>query len=108
MMSRKVKNRVAMDQLSTNLGRPPDAQPTRSLEQARDWFRSEGISVRDWAARQGFDPGEVYAFLNGRTKGYRGNSHRVAVALRVKPAPTSIPMGGSEALTNLKEAARLA
>ena len=66
----------------------PMDRPTRSLEQAKAWFRAEGVSVRQWAKSQGFEPGEVYALLNGRTRGYRGNAHRVAVALRVKQPPT--------------------
>ena len=63
-------------------------RPTRSLDQAKAWFRAEGVSVREWAKSQGFEPGEVYALLNGRTRGYRGNAHRVAVALGVKQSPT--------------------
>jgi gp16 family phage-associated protein len=76
-----------MSKFVTNFSESPGDQPTRSLEQARNWFRSEGISVREWAEQQGFVPGEVYAFLHGRTKGYRGNAHKVAIALRVKPLP---------------------
>lgn len=56
-------------------------------ERAKRWFETHGVSVSDWAARNGFDRELVYAVLNGRTKGRRGVSHRIAVALGIKAVP---------------------
>lgn len=53
------------------------------------WFESNGISVSDWAASNGFSRDAVYAFLNGRTAGRRGHAHRIAVALGLK-SPTQL------------------
>ena len=64
-----------------------ESAPPRSLEQTKQWFFDNGISVTDWAKQNGFRPQQVYALLNGKTRGVRGSSHRVAVALGVKAAP---------------------
>ncbi len=64
-----------------------ESAPPRSLEQTKQWFFANGISVTDWAKQNGFRPQQVYALLNGKTRGVRGSSHRVAVALGVKAAP---------------------
>jgi gp16 family phage-associated protein len=53
-------------------------------------FRDEGVSLSDWAAANGFSRQAVYAALGGRTIGSRGEAHRVAVALRMKPQPAGI------------------
>ena len=85
-----------MSEFVSNPDQAPADRQTRSLEQAKAWFRAEGISVRAWAKSQGFGSGEVYALLNGRTRGYRGNSHRVAVALQVKQPATHEASAGAD------------
>ncbi len=60
-----------------------------ALEQARDWFFQNGISISDWAVAQGFRRELVYAVLGGRIHGCRGEAHRVAVALGLKPSGDS-------------------
>lgn len=55
------------------------------------WFESNGMSVSDWAAANGFSRDAVYAILNGRTAGRRGDAHRIAVALGLK-SPISLPL----------------
>jgi gp16 family phage-associated protein len=47
-------------------------------------FQRAGISIREWARKNAFDHQAVYGVLNGRFKGSRGNSHRIAVALGLK------------------------
>ena len=47
-------------------------------------FDYEGVTVTGWAAANGFAPSVVYALLQGRTKGRRGEAHRAAVALGLK------------------------
>lgn len=55
-----------------------------SREMVRAAFDARGQSVSSWAEAHGFKPGDVYALLNGRTSGKRGNTHAIAVALGMK------------------------
>jgi gp16 family phage-associated protein len=59
----------------------------RRLHQAREAFVLSGVSVADWARQNNFSAPLVYAVLQGRNQATRGESHRIAVALGVKPAP---------------------
>jgi len=56
----------------------------KSLEEARALFDRTGIPISDWAAANGFARDSVYAILDGRLKGKRGQSHKIAVALGLK------------------------
>lgn len=62
-----------------------------SLEQLRSAFEQAGVSVSDWAAAHGFRRENVYAVLSGRAKGRRGQSHRIAAALGLKPQGAALP-----------------
>ena len=55
-----------------------------SRDQAKRWFRSNGISISEWAIARGFNRDQVYAVLGGRNIGTRGTAHRIAVALGIK------------------------
>ncbi|MBK9236731.1 MAG: DNA-binding protein [Rhodoferax sp.] len=55
------------------------------LSVIRATFTSDGLSVADWARARNFSLPLVYAVLTGRSKGTRGESHRIAVALGLKP-----------------------
>ncbi len=57
-------------------------------DQVRAKLKNEGVNVKDWAIERGFKPTAVYHILNGCNKGRRGNAHRIAVALGIKPAAT--------------------
>jgi gp16 family phage-associated protein len=50
-------------------------------------FIEHGISVREWATRNGFNQDLVYAVLNGRNRATRGQSYKIAVALGLKEKP---------------------
>lgn len=50
----------------------------------RTALRAQGITVAGWAKARGFSTDDVYAVLNGRTKGNWGRSHEIAVALGLK------------------------
>ena len=54
----------------------------------RALFENTGWSVAEWARLQGFSTGLVYQVLEGRRKCLRGQSHRIAVALGLKPGAT--------------------
>lgn len=55
------------------------------IQQAKVGFFVEGRSVADWARENDFPQGLVYAVLSGRSKALRGESHRIAVKLGLKP-----------------------
>ena len=54
------------------------------LCQARKEFTEVGISIADWAREHNFSLPLVYAVLKGRNQATRGESHKIAVALRLK------------------------
>lgn len=59
----------------------------RSPAQVQTWFRESGVSVVEWAARNGFSTALVYAVMKGNRKCLRGESHHIAVALGMKHEP---------------------
>jgi gp16 family phage-associated protein len=62
-------------------------------ETVKATFHEHGISIRDWAARNGFSQDLVYAVLNRRNQASRGESYKIAVALglRDKPDMSKVP-----------------
>lgn len=64
-----------------------------TLEEARSWFEAAGVPITDWAKQRGFAPHLVYSLLSGRTRGCRGDAHRVAVALGIKAPPRATVLG---------------
>lgn len=88
-------------------------QPDKSaIEAVRKHFYESGVTVTDWARERGFDRSLVYSVLNGRCLAQRGASHRIAVALGLKPAvgdnsTRALPTDGtrsSPSAANSKEA----
>jgi gp16 family phage-associated protein len=65
-------------------------QRARTAEEARAWFEGTGQTVTQWAQDHGFSASVVYALLSGRTRGRRGDAHRAAIALGLKPKIASI------------------
>ncbi|MGY0799925.1 DNA-binding protein [Lysobacter sp. A286] len=64
--------------------------PLQTLDDIREAFETSGLAISEWADTHGFRRGSVYAVLAGRTKGRRGEAHRVAQALGLKAkAPTA-------------------
>ena len=55
------------------------------VEAVREGFYLRGESVAHWARERGFRPNAVYQLLSGRTFARRGVSHRIALALGIKP-----------------------
>ena len=56
--------------------------------EVKERFEANGEAISDWARRNGYNPRTVYAVLSGKLKAKRGKSHKIAVALGLKPAPT--------------------
>jgi gp16 family phage-associated protein len=57
-------------------------------EQIKGWMRSHGITVTDWAAKNGFNRYTVTDLLRGKRIGDRGEAHKAAVALGLKLDPS--------------------
>lgn len=55
--------------------------------QARAWFTTHGISITDFCNEKQLDRYIVTELLRGRIKGIRGESHRAAIVLGIKPDP---------------------
>lgn len=53
----------------------------------KDTFSEHGISIREWAARNGFSQDLVYAVLNQKNQASRGQSYKIAVALGLRDKP---------------------
>ena len=60
---------------------------TRNADEVKAWLDRHGVTIHEWAHAHAFTPGVVYALLQGRTRGLRGEAHQVAIALGMKPAP---------------------
>jgi gp16 family phage-associated protein len=71
---------------------PTRSPPLRSATEARQWMHAEGLSVAAWAADRGFPAALVYAVISGRRKCLRGQSHRIAQALGMKPPTPTEPL----------------
>jgi gp16 family phage-associated protein len=62
-----------------------DQITTDALVEARLRFFLDGQSVADWARTHGFNVQITYSVLNGRLRARRGEAHKIAVALGLKP-----------------------
>jgi gp16 family phage-associated protein len=71
------------------MNEPDRRQSIRTKEQVQEWFETHGIAISDWAKENGFTANVVYTLLSGRTRGRRGEAHRAAIALGMKPTPGS-------------------
>lgn len=56
------------------------------LAAVRHRFWMEGLSVAEWAVRNSFTPATTYSLRAGRLRARRGEAHRIAVALGLKPS----------------------
>lgn len=62
--------------------------PAEKFAEAREWFAQSGTSCSEWAAHHNIDRNTLYAVLSGKSRCVRGESHRVAVLLGLKPETT--------------------
>ena len=70
------------------------AKPVIALSDLRQAFVDAGVSISEWADQRGFRRESVYAVLSGRSKGRRGEAHRIAVALGLKSLPAAVRLTG--------------
>lgn len=74
-----VNSRNTFSPNSTN-----DSPALLTTDEVQAWFRGKGLTVSEWAIERGFNPTLVYSILSGKRKCLRGQSFRIAVALRLK------------------------
>ena len=60
---------------------------TELVEKTRKSFLHRGESITSWALSRGYNPGMVVAVLSGRLPCTRGQAHKIAVELGLKPQP---------------------
>ena len=63
------------------------AQTAKTVQQIRDEFLQEGITVASWADQHGFNRATVNQVLTGRNAATYGVGHLIAVALGLKLLP---------------------
>lgn len=56
-----------------------------TCSQVRNLFETGGISVAEWSRDHGFASALVYRVLRGEAKCRRGETHKIAIALGIKP-----------------------
>ena len=56
----------------------------KSIQQVREYFSSNGMSVAQWARDNNFSPDLVYRILKNNRIPKRGESHKIAVKLGIK------------------------
>lgn len=54
---------------------------------ARQWLEAHGVAVADLARRNQVDRSTLVDLLRGKQKGRRGQAHRGAIVLGLKPEP---------------------
>ena len=57
---------------------------------AKNSFYARGEQISTWAQQHGFSKDLVYSVLAGRSKAHRGQAHKIAVALGLKPQPSNL------------------
>ncbi|WP_300160355.1 hypothetical protein [Aquabacterium sp.] len=60
-------------------------------ETALDYIRLHGLCVSELARHNQIQRYAFVDLLRGRAKGFRGDTHRAAIVLGLKPAPVSQP-----------------
>ncbi len=57
-------------------------------QEVKQILAANGLTVREFARTHGFSEALVYSVLANKTKGMRGQSFKIAVALGLRPAPS--------------------
>lgn len=60
----------------------------KTAYEIRTLFEVNGQSVAAWARNNGFSPALVYRVLRGESPAKRGQTHRIAVSLGLRKAPS--------------------
>lgn len=73
---------------------PPSGPDKQALAAARQALRDAGITVKEWAAANGFARQTVVDVLHGRRAGLYGEAYQVAVALGLKAGRLAVQAKG--------------
>lgn len=57
----------------------------QAIAAARERLNFNGDTIQAWSKRHGIHPSTVYEVLGGRNKCTRGDAHKAAVLLGIKP-----------------------
>ncbi len=72
---------------------PPSVLPLfKSPAECHRYIRAHGINIREFCDERGISYQAARELLIGKAKGRRGENHKAAVALGLKPAPTTIKL----------------
>lgn len=63
-----------------------------SPEACRRWLRKNGINLREFCDQHGVSYQAARELLSGKAKAFRGESHKAAVALGLKPDPSTLTL----------------
>ncbi len=66
------------------------------IAKAREWFVLHGIPLSEWADQHKVNRSILYAVLSGKSRCVRGESHRIAVLLGLKPKVLTDQSSGLE------------
>lgn len=61
-------------------------------DQFKQALRQRGETITQWSANHGFNRHAVYRVLNGFDKAHYGQAHQIAVAIGMKPGPSTAPV----------------
>ncbi len=73
---------LAFDAKDTAMTSTPNR--TNTAMEIKQALHARGITIRQWAEKNGYPPSEVYKVLNGERKGLYGRAHEIAVAIGLK------------------------
>lgn len=62
----------------------------RRLRRKREELRAHGVNLKAWCRERGLSYYVVRDVLRGRLRAHRGEAHRAAVALGLKPDPATL------------------
>lgn len=61
----------------------------KTAQEVKEEFRQKGLTFNAWARANGFRYMAVHRVINGKTKCWYGNGHKIAVMLGMKGAAQS-------------------
>lgn len=82
-----IETAISMNR-NENTSKRPTYPCTRT--EAKQWFRDHGVCINEWAEANGLSRYAVFDLLRGKRKGFRGETHRAAVLLGLKPDPEKL------------------
>lgn len=88
-----------MKRHTTPTVRPPITRVPypQTTETAHAWAKANGIAVADLARWNGLPRLVLVDLLRGRLRGHRGQAHRAAIVLGLKPEPNAATTQGGAA-----------